>query len=62
MLHMLLFKDMYISCNKAPKYRPSPFLGVQLEKQQSVSILKEKLTVLDLLLSYYICILFFRGI
>ena len=43
------FLDMYILCNKTPKYRPSPSLGVQLEKQQSVSILEENLTVLNLL-------------
>lgn len=40
---------MYILCNKTPKFSPSPSLGVQLKKQQSVLILEEKLTVLNLL-------------
>lgn len=50
-LHMLFFffKDMYISCNGDPKYRSSPVLGVQPKKQQSVSILEEKPTILSLL-------------
>lgn len=42
-------KDMYISCNGDPKYRSSPVLGVQPKKQQSVSILEEKPTILNLL-------------